>query len=100
MSHRRLYAVATSPATVIDLLACDGQNPRSILFHLTEIRDQVNLLPGAMVQGHLSDLARAVLKLQSTLAVRTPEALDPPALLTIRDDLADLSDLLVATYFQ
>ena len=46
MSHRRRYSISTTRETVIDLLAMDTVNPRSILYHLAELREQIGLLPG------------------------------------------------------
>ena len=76
LSHRRRYTVRTSRPTVIDLLALDTMNPRSILYQLSELRDQVDLLPGAMVHGEMSDLARAVLRVHTDVAVQTPDEFD------------------------
>ncbi len=100
MSHRRRHAFEASTATVLDLLALDRRNPRSVLFQLTEIRDQIAWLPDADVNGQLSDLARAALRVQSELAVRLPESLDPPILLTLADDIGRLSELLYAAYMR
>ena len=55
MSHRRRYAVTTTRETVVDLLALDTLNPRSVLYHLTEIRDHVAFLPDA--DGQRPDVA-------------------------------------------
>lgn len=100
LSHRRLYAVATSRPTVIDLLACDANNPRSIHYHLAEIENQVALLPGAREGAQMSALARASLKLRADLAVAPPESLEPDALLDIHNELSSLSDLLTSTYLR
>ncbi|MBK8840403.1 MAG: circularly permuted type 2 ATP-grasp protein [Hyphomonadaceae bacterium] len=100
LSHRRLYAVATSRSTVVDLLACDANNPRSIHYHLAEIESQVGYLPGAREGAHMSALASASLKLRADLAVAAPEALDPEALMLVRSKLALLSDLLTSTYLR
>ncbi len=100
LSHRRLYAVATTRPTVIDLLACDANNPRSIHYHLAEIEDQVGYLPGAKDGAQLSPLARTTLKMRADLAVKTPESLDANALMQIRSDLGTLSDLLTSTYLR
>jgi uncharacterized circularly permuted ATP-grasp superfamily protein/uncharacterized alpha-E superfamily protein len=99
-SHRRLYAVATTRPTVIDLLACDANNPRSIHYHLAEIDDQVGFLPGAKEGNRLSPLASATLKMHADLAVMKPEQLDSNALLEIRQDLGELSNLLTSTYLR
>ena len=100
LSHRRLHAVATSRPTVIDLLGCDANNPRSIHYHLAEIENQVDLLPGAREGAQMSALARAALKLRADLAVASPESLDPEALMSVHSDLSTLSDLLTSTYLR
>lgn len=98
MSHRRRYAVATTRETVVDLLALDAMNPRSILYHLTELRDQIALLPGAEVNGRKSAPCRAVLQLHAGLSVRTPEELDGAMLTELASGVCGLSDVLAATY--
>ena len=100
MTHRSRYAVATNRNTVIDLLVFDAMNPRAILYHLTELREQVNHLPGALVHRQMSQMARAALQAHSSLAVRTPETLDSQALLDLRGELASLSELLSSTYMK
>lgn len=100
MSHRRRYAVATSRETVVDLLALDAMNPRSIIYHLTELREQTGLLPGGEGNGARSPLARAVLQLHAGLAVKTPEELSSQDLLACRGDLGRLSDLLSDAYLR
>jgi len=100
MTHRRRFAVATNRNTVIDLLALDAINPRSILYHLTEIRRHVADLPGAEAKRQMSPLSRAVLQTHTELAVRTPETLDTEALLQVAEEIAGLSNLLSATYFR
>lgn len=100
LSHRRIYAVGASPTTVIDLLACDAMNPRSILFQLTEIRDQTEFLPGASTHGHLSPLGRAVLRVHSGLAIRTPESLGADELRAMIRDFGELSELLSVAYLR
>lgn len=100
LSHRRLYAVASTRSTVIDLLACDANNPRSIHYHLTEIDSQVSFLPGAKDGKQLSPLASTTLKMHADLAVKRPEQLDRETLLQIGFDLAAFSDLLTRTYLR
>lgn len=100
LSHRRIYAGGATPTTVTDLLACDAMNPRSILFQLTDIRDQIDFLPGASAHGHLSALGRAVLRLHAGLAVRTAESLDAESLLMLAREVGDLSDLLASAYLR
>jgi uncharacterized circularly permuted ATP-grasp superfamily protein/uncharacterized alpha-E superfamily protein len=98
MTHRRRYSVTTTRETVIDLLALDAANPRSILFQLTEIRDHVRFLPNADVNGTLSDLSREILKAHTALSVQRPTTLDTAALGALRREILALSDWLSADY--
>lgn len=100
LTHRRLYAVASSRATVVDLLGCDADNPRSIHYQLSELREHVAVLPGAREQGQMSQLSRAIMKLHADVAVKTPESLDTDALGAIRGELGVVSDLLTKAYLR
>ena len=98
MSHRRRYAVTTTRETVVDLLALDTLNPRSILYHLGEIREHVRFLPNAEVNGQLSHLSRALLQAHTGLAVETPETVDGTTLRALILEMEALSDLLSTSY--
>jgi uncharacterized circularly permuted ATP-grasp superfamily protein/uncharacterized alpha-E superfamily protein len=99
MSYRQRYAVATGRRTVIDLLACDDQNPRSIVHHLEELRDHIDTLPGANGQNsHSSPAARMARLAHAELFAREPDTLDADGLLAVRGGLFELSDLLSAAY--
>ena len=100
MSHRRRYAVTTTRDTVVDLLALDTLNPRSVLYHLTEVRDHVGFLPDATVNGQMSPLSRAALQTHTALAVATPETVDSAALRALIGDIAALSNLVSDTYLR
>lgn len=100
LTHRRLFAVATTRSTVIDLLACDANNPRSVIYQLAEMKEQVGFLPGAHEPGGMSELARATLKLHADIAVAAPEAVDTERLDTMRAELWGLSDLLTRAYLR
>lgn len=98
MTHRRRYAVATNRETVIDLLALDDRNPRSVLYQLDLLRDQVARLPGNEPGPPMTPLARRVLEVHTRLAVSVPEALGSEALSRLREEIAELSVLLGTTY--
>ena len=100
LTHRRLFAVATSRSTVVDLLGCDADNPRSIQYQLAELKEHIGVLPGAREQGQMSALSRAILKLQADVAVSTPESLESTVLLDVRTELTRVSDLLTAGYLR
>ena len=99
MTHRRRYSVNTNRATVIDLLALDPLNPRSVACQVEEIVGQINLLPGAGSSGRLSPLAKAALRLSTDISVHTPETLDAEALTVLAAQIYDLSNDLGDTYF-
>lgn len=99
MTHRRRFAVATSRETVVDLLALDAMNPRSILFQLDGIREQVSYLPGATASP-MPDLTRLVLRTQTNLATERTETLDTRALWALRGAIWDISDLITETYLR
>jgi uncharacterized circularly permuted ATP-grasp superfamily protein/uncharacterized alpha-E superfamily protein len=100
MSHRRRYAVATTRATVVDLLALDALNPRSVLYQLAELKAHVAWLPDAEVDGQLSHLSRAVLQAHTRLAVETPETVDGTSLRALMLELEALSTLTCDTYLR
>jgi uncharacterized circularly permuted ATP-grasp superfamily protein/uncharacterized alpha-E superfamily protein len=100
MTHRRRFSVTTTRPTVVDLLALDEMNPRAILFQIEGIRTQAAFLPGAMRDGHLSDLSREVLRCHTKLATERPETLDTAALWALARQIADLSDLLTEAYLR
>ncbi|MBP7000252.1 MAG: circularly permuted type 2 ATP-grasp protein [Amaricoccus sp.] len=100
MTHRRRYTVATNRETVVDLLALDAMNPRSVLYQLSELKEHVATLPGAEVNGQMSALSRAVLRTHCGLAVMTPEELDGARLRGVADEIEAVSELLSDAYMR
>ena len=98
MSMSRRYAVSLSRSIVLDLLAMDTRNPRSVHYQLSEMQDHISVLPGARNHSHMSDLSRSMLKLHTELAVATPGTLSPETLMQIRNRIGHLSDELTAAY--
>lgn len=98
MTHRRRYNVATARLTVTDLLALDPLNPRSILYQLDEIKDEVEQLPHAYDNGQMSPFYREAMRLHAGLAVLTPEAMTDTVYQRLEADLEHLSDILAQTY--
>lgn len=98
MTHRRRYNVSTAALTVTDLLALDPLNPRSVLYQLNEIKTEVELLPNAFVNGQMSPFYREAMRVHSSLAVMTPEAMNLGIYNRLERDLEGLSELLARTY--
>ena len=97
MTHRRQYPVAATPRTVTDLLALDPLNPRSVLFQLERLKDEIEHLPNP-AQPSLSVAAKEVMRLHTGLAIREAEDLDAVALLGISTDIGGLYDRVAQAY--
>ncbi|QRM57030.1 circularly permuted type 2 ATP-grasp protein [Sinorhizobium sp. BG8] len=98
MTHRRRYNVATARLTVTDLLALDPLNPRSVLYQLNEIKNEVEQLPNAFSNGQMSPFYREAMRLHAGLAVMTPEGMSGPIYKRFEQELEKLSDVLGQTY--
>ena len=100
LTHRRRFTTVSSRATVIDLLALDPMNPRSIRHQIDGLSEQVAVLPGVSLHGQLSDLGRAMLTCQTAIATQTPETLTTEALEDLRGQIWALSDLITEAYLR
>ncbi len=98
VTHQRRYRIDPTRDTVMDLLALDTNNPRSIVFQITAMRRIAEDLPKARVQGRVSPVLRALLLLESGLVVADPAEITAERLAGIRTGVADISGDLVAAY--
>jgi uncharacterized circularly permuted ATP-grasp superfamily protein/uncharacterized alpha-E superfamily protein len=99
MSHRRRYSVSAGTQSAIDLLVLDPLNPRSVLFQMTELRQQIEMLPGGIDEGQLSPAAKAALQLHTDLVIAEPADMTPARLEKLAADIGMLSSLVAAAYF-
>lgn len=99
MSHRRRYSVSAGTQSAVDLLVLDPLNPRSVLFQLTELRAQIEMLPGGVDDGQLSPAAKAALQLHTDLVIAEPADMTPERLEKLAADIGVLSSLVAAAYF-
>jgi len=100
MTHRRRYRGEATRATILDLMALDARNPRSILFQLHEMARLASEMPNTRRDGRLSAVSRALEPLQSQFAVYEAMELSTVDLLTLRTVLAGASDLLSSAYLR
>ena len=100
MSHRRRYAVATNRETVIDLLALDPLNPRSVVHQFDKLQEHFGFLPGAERHRPTTALQRAMLKTHAALSVHTAGSLDTEALLNLGAEIGQLSEEVRKAYFR
>ena len=100
MTHRQRYAVATNRSTIIDLLALDPLNPRSIIYQLNQISDHMAFLPGVEAHSQLSPLQSVILQTRTNLAVMLPENVDTETLNTLGAEISQLSNLITSGYLR
>jgi uncharacterized circularly permuted ATP-grasp superfamily protein/uncharacterized alpha-E superfamily protein len=100
LTHRRRFTMATGRVTVIDLLALDPQNPRSVRHQIEALGEQIGMLPDAVENGVLSPLARAILRCETDLATQGPETMTTAALWSFRGQVAALSNLITEAYLR
>ncbi|MGB0747686.1 MAG: circularly permuted type 2 ATP-grasp protein [Magnetospiraceae bacterium] len=100
MSQRRRFSVATTRESVVDLLALDSRNPRSVLHHINEVYDQAALLPEIPGDPEISALSRAVLRIQTNLRLSAPESLGTKEVLGLMTDVAAISPIISDVYLQ
>lgn len=98
LTHRRQFNVNAGRHTVIDLLALDPLNPRSLIFQLDRLKDEIALLPGTE-GAHLSMAAKEVLNLHTRLSIGDARAMDSPQFNEFVAGLGSLSDALSRSYF-
>lgn len=98
MTHRRQYTSA-GRRSLVDLLALDPLNPRSVFFQLERLKSEIAHLPQTGERGHLSPAARDALRIHTALATEEPGDLSPRALDALGDDIAGLYSSLARSYF-
>lgn len=99
MTHRRRYSVDITRNTVVDLLALDTDNPRSVMFQISQVKDQNALIPRRDGPVPMTDAARRILTLQTQLAVSAPEALGTRDFRRMHTEILGISDALSQLYF-
>jgi uncharacterized circularly permuted ATP-grasp superfamily protein/uncharacterized alpha-E superfamily protein len=99
MTHRRRYSVSAGVQSAIDLLVLDPLNPRSVLFQVAELREQIEKLPGGIEDGQLSPTAKAALELHTELRIREPHEMTTDDLLRLGREIGSIADLIAAAYF-
>jgi len=100
MIHRQGYSVFTRRESVIDLLALDEMNPRSVRFQLDVIAQRVTDLKGLRPERQTRDFGAKLDKVRADLAAHTVSSLDTKALTRLFGDILGLSSSLHATFMQ
>jgi uncharacterized circularly permuted ATP-grasp superfamily protein/uncharacterized alpha-E superfamily protein len=99
MTHRRQYSVYSGRISVLDLLALDPLNPRSIIFQLDALKTEFSLLPAREAGANMPEFSKKVLRLHTDLAIIEAVNLTPEKLGTLAFEIGTLSDTISDTYF-
>lgn len=99
MTHRRQYPVQAGRRTVVDLLALDPLNPRSILFQLERLKAEIALLPSVGAEGHMSPAAKEILQLNTSIAIKEPSDMTAEALGDLANEISGLYNSLAKAFF-
>jgi uncharacterized circularly permuted ATP-grasp superfamily protein/uncharacterized alpha-E superfamily protein len=99
MTHRRRYNVSAGADSYLDLLVLDPLNPRSVLFQVAELKQQIEQLPDGIEDGQLSVSARAVLELHTQLRIAEPDDMTSERLAGLGAAIAGLAGLIADAYF-
>jgi len=99
ITYRLRYIMVAARAPVIDLVALDPNNPRSLAYQLTRIETHLAALPRRSIDSRLSPPEQIATAL--AVRMRTAEAatLDEATLVEAEDALMKLSDVIGLTYF-
>jgi uncharacterized circularly permuted ATP-grasp superfamily protein/uncharacterized alpha-E superfamily protein len=99
ITYRLRYVMVAARAPVVDLVALDPNNPRSIVFQLARIEAHLAALPKRGEENRLSPPEQ--IATAATTRMRTTEAsqIDIEALLEVEAALMKLSDVVASTYF-
>jgi uncharacterized circularly permuted ATP-grasp superfamily protein/uncharacterized alpha-E superfamily protein len=99
ITYRLRYVMVAAPAPVIDLVALDPSNPRSLVYQLARIETHLAALPQRNDDGRLSPPEQIVTALATRFRTIEAAALDVETFLGAEDALMRLADVIASTYF-
>lgn len=111
ITYRRRYRSYLQITTILELILFDETNPRSLIFQLTRIQEQIRNLPQQESSNHKTELEKMVLEVNTDLRLSDTTALARVekgfATRQMLDQLLDrmsqkiiqMSQLLTSTYF-
>jgi uncharacterized alpha-E superfamily protein len=98
ITYRLRYVMVAAPAPVIDLVALDPNNPRSIVYQLARIETHLGAMP-KRDDGRLTPPEQIAIALATKLRTADVAVIDRKALLDAEAALMKLSDVVASTYF-
>jgi len=99
VTFRRFYSLSSQRTSALDLMTLDPANPRSVLYQINILKNEIHTLPNTESDIELSELSKTVLQLHTSLAVKQADTLESDDLEALIDSLYGLSNGIVDTYF-
>lgn len=96
VSHRARFLVWANTASVIDILALDAQNPRSVRYHISRAKNHIGQLPQQQSDHNLTEVARLTLRAETRLASGLTSDITPDFLNQMKLDIWEISSALTA----
>jgi uncharacterized circularly permuted ATP-grasp superfamily protein/uncharacterized alpha-E superfamily protein len=98
ITYRLRYVMVAASAPVIDLVALDPNNPRSIAYQLARIETHLAAMP-KRDDGRLTPPEQIAVTLATKIRTSDVAAIGDAALLEVTEALMMLSDVVATTYF-
>jgi uncharacterized circularly permuted ATP-grasp superfamily protein/uncharacterized alpha-E superfamily protein len=99
ITYRLRYVMVAARAPVIDLVALDPNNPRSVMNQLARIETHLAALPRRGMDSRLSPPEQIASALATRMRTAEAAAVDQNALIDAENALMRLSDVIGSTYF-
>jgi uncharacterized circularly permuted ATP-grasp superfamily protein/uncharacterized alpha-E superfamily protein len=99
ITYRLRYVMVAARAPVIDLVALDPNNPRSIVYQLARIETHLAALPKRGMEGRLSPPEQIASALATRMRTADAALTDNDVLIEVEKGLMKLSDVIGSTYF-
>jgi uncharacterized alpha-E superfamily protein len=99
ITYRLRYVMVAAPAPVIDLVALDPNNPRSVSYQLARIESHLAALPQRGDDGRLSPPEQIAAALATRLRTADAAALDAATFQHAEETLMKLADVIASSYF-
>ena len=99
ITYRQRYPTGIARVPVVDLVALDGNNPRSLAYQVQCMTERLRELPVLTDDGMAEPQQALGVALSATLAIATAAALDAETLGDVERQLGTLSDAVARRYF-
>ena len=98
ITYRIRYVMVAAPAPVVDLVALDPNNPRSIVYQLSRIETHLAAMP-KREDNRLTPPEQIAIALATKMRTADVAAVDMTTLDEVAASLTKLSDVVASTYF-